>query len=325
MKLFIILIFFCIYTFPVFSQISIDEKPVFFEADSGFIYKISDTESYNFAKPGALEHFSNFPGDMNSYLKRTFTIENANNLAGMTLITALLVLADQDIVDEAQRFGKKIGIKGDNKIKSVAKVFGFPIQMPTDFSSSLYFIGDGWTHTSITSSFLGFGLITGDSRALRTASQLAQGLLTVTFTTQLLKHITGRESPYRATQPGGKWRWFPNQVKYHKKVSSYDAYPSGHLASAMMMVTVISENYKEYTFIKPLGYTLMTILSFQMLNNGVHWASDYPLALAMGYSLGMIATSSGRSRINASKYSSADIKIGLIGNQRVGVSYSWNF
>jgi len=320
-----VILFFFVLIRSAYTQTDVYDKPDFFEVDSNYIYKISETESYYFAKPGPLEHFSNFPGNMYSYSKQTFTLENANNIVGMGLITALLVLADQDIVDEAKRFGRRIGVKGDNKIKSVAKVFGFSIQMPTDFSSSLYFIGDGWTHTSITTSFLGFGLITGDSRALRTASQLAQGLLTVTFTTQLLKHITGRESPYRATQPGGKWRWFPNQVEYHKRVPAYDAYPSGHLASAMMMVTVISENYKEYSFIKPVGYTLMTILSFQMLNNGVHWASDYPLALAMGYSLGMIATSSGRSRINNLSDFSGDFNIGLIGNQRVGISYTINF
>ena len=288
-------------------------------------YPINESETYYFKKPSPLQHFVNAPSDLYQYTKNTFQSDNINNIVSMTALTAILVFADQNILESAQDFGRYIGVKGDNNIKSVASVFGFPIQMPTDFSSSLYFIGDGWTHTSITSSFLLYGLIGSDNRALQTASQLAQGLLTVTFTTQLLKHITGRQSPTHSTQPGGRWDLFPNQIEYSKNIPAYDAFPSGHLASAMMMVTVISENYKEYKFIKPLGYTLMTILSFQMMNNSVHWVSDYPLALAMGYSLGMLATSRGRivtdqNQITKSNPFQLDFTIGLVGNSALGFS-----
>ncbi|KAA3614879.1 MAG: phosphatase PAP2 family protein [Calditrichaeota bacterium] len=288
-------------------------------------YQINESETIFFKKPKPLQHFVSAPGDLYQYAKNSFRLNQLKQIGWMVGVTTVLVMADQDIIDGAQDFGKAIGVKGNNKIKSVAKVFGFPIQMPTDFSSSLYFIGDGWTHTSITSSFLLYGLVDRDNRALQTASQLAQGLITVTFTTQLLKHITGRQSPYRSTERGGRWDLFPNQVTYHKNVPAYDAFPSGHLASAMMMVTVISENYKEYKFIKPLGYSLMTILSFQMLNNGVHWASDYPLAIAIGYSLGKLATS--RGRIVVTKHEMAntspmnlELSIGLVSRSALGIS-----
>jgi len=82
---------------------------------------------------------------------------------------------------------------------------------------------------------------------------------------------------------------------------------------------------QEYKFIKPLGYSLMTILAFQMLNNGVHWASDYPLALAMGYSLGMLATSQGRIEVNPNQRTKGNpvelgLKIGIVGPSAVGIS-----
>ena len=112
-----------------------------------------------------------------------------------------------------------------------------------------------------------------------------------------MKHITGRESPYVSTVPGGVWRFFPNQIEYANKVPHFDAYPSGHLATAMATVTVIAENYPEYRYIKPLGYSLMGLLSFAMVNNGVHWVSDYPLALALGYTFGKIAVVKGRSKV----------------------------
>ena len=68
----------------------------------------------------------------------------------------------------------------------------------------------------------------------------------------------------------------------------------------MSTLTVITENYPEYPIIKPIGYTLMTLLGLQMMNNGVHWASDYPLSIAMGYYLGKIAVVNGRKTIEKS-------------------------
>ncbi len=259
------------------------------------LYRINENEYFLYEKP-ALYHFLTYaPFDIYDYTKQTFRPSNWKNLLGLTVLTVMLVAIDQDIIDVAQQQGRNIGIDGTNHVKTVISFNNEPVmQLPTDLSSGLYFISDGWTHVTITTSFFTYGMFTSDTRALQTSSQLAEGLLGVTFTTQLLKHVTGRQSPYRSTQSGGKWDLFPNQVDYHKNVPAYDAFPSGHLAAAMMAVTVISENYKEYKFIKPLGYTLMTILGFQMLNNGVHWASDYPLALAMGYSFGKLAVSRGR-------------------------------
>jgi hypothetical protein len=64
-----------------------------------------------------------------------------------------------------------------------------------------------------------------------------------------------------------------------------------------MAVTIIAENYEEYTWIKPVGYTLCGLLSYQMLNNGVHWASDYPLGFAIGYMMGKSITKNSRKKV----------------------------
>jgi hypothetical protein len=44
---------------------------------------------------------------------------------------------------------------------------------------------------------------------------------------------------------------------------------------------------------------MMALLGFQMMNNDVHWASDYPLAIAIGYGLGKHAVSRGRTLVDA--------------------------
>ncbi len=39
---------------------------------------------------------------------------------------------------------------------------------------------------------------------------------------------------------------------------------------------------------------MIGLIGLAMMNNGVHWLSDYPLALAIGYAYGKIATSRGK-------------------------------
>ena len=228
----------------------------------------------------------------------------ANILIGTT--TALFIATDQQIYDQSAEWGRNWGIGNGDKTKDLLTVGGYPIfRGPTDWGSAMYFIGDGWTHLGLGLSFLTAGLINNDNRALQTASQIAQGMVAVGITTQVLKHITGRETPSRASQDGGIWRFFPNQKEYHEKVPKYDAFPSGHLATAMMTLTVIAKNYEEYSWIRPVGYGLMTLLSFQMINNGVHWMSDYPLALGIGYLFGKLIVDEGRTKVEGKSQKSA--------------------
>jgi hypothetical protein len=323
-----ILFFAIIFASTLFAQTEnlIANEYLFTPNKDQSLYRINENEFFLYEKPTPYQFLVNAPFDIYDYTKETFSPSNWKNLVGLTVLTSMLVVIDQDIIDVSQQQGRNIGIDGSNNIKTVVKYKNEPVmQLPTDLSSGLYFIGDGWTHVTITTSFFAYGMFTSDTRALQTASQLAEGLAGVTFVTQLLKHITGRQSPYRSTQSRGKWDLFPNQEDYHQNVPAYDAFPSGHLAAAMMAVTVISENYKEYKYIKPLGYTLMTILGYQMLNNGVHWASDYPLALAMGYSFGKLVVSRNRKVIDNNPQSgyhlsSYSVNPGLLNGNAIGLT-----
>jgi hypothetical protein len=57
----------------------------------------------------------------------------------------------------------------------------------------------------------------------------------------------------------------------------------------MATVTVISENYPEVQWIRPLGYGIVGLTGVSLVNKGWHWYSDFPLAIAMGYTFGRIA------------------------------------
>jgi hypothetical protein len=132
-------------------------------------------------------------------------------------------------------------------------------------------------------------------RARRTASEVIESLLAAGTVTQVLKHVAGRQTPSEATVPRGRWRPLPNLRDYSANVPAYDAFPSGHLATSMAMFTVIAENYAEHRFVWPVAVATMSTLGFTMVNNGVHWASDYPLALAIGGVVGHVVVARGRS------------------------------
>ena len=265
-------------------------------------YQIDSNRTFFYKKPGGFDFITNLPKDYVDFYYDTFSGEYLFDIGIITLSTAVMIVYDQPMIDAVQKVGRQWRIGNGDGTSTMLKIGDLPVfRGPTDIGSAMYFIGDGWTHLGLGVSFLTYGLINNDNRALQTASQIAEGMLTTGLATQVLKHITGRESPFVATCDAGCWDLFPNQIEYHKKVPHYDAFPSGHLTTAMMTFTVIAENYPEYKYIRPLGYSLMTILSLQMMNNGVHWISDYPLAIGMGYLLGKAAVNRGRVEVKNNK------------------------
>ena len=151
-------------------------------------------------------------------------------MALTTVSTMALIEYDEQITAEGRRWGEDANI-GDQTSNTI----GFPfLELPSDLGTGLYFIGDGAVDISIMVGFLTYGLYQDDNRALQTASQITEGMITSgLFTVQLLKHITGRTSPRANEDENGvyrdKWRAFPSQVAYHQSVSHYDAFPLGTL------------------------------------------------------------------------------------------------
>ncbi len=329
-----------VYSSEVFTD-SIRKQDTVIVAKS-MSYQVAPDLYYVFERPKMFHFAKAIPSDISSYCKITFRKENLMKVAYMIAGTAVLVVFDQPITDGAKSLGRSLNIAPTNNQKTFLDLsfsigstkIPLPLNGPYDLNSSLYFLGDGITHFSIAGGFWAFGLIKKDNRALQTASQLTESILAAGLAVQFLKHITGRESPFTATTPGGLWRVFPNQFIYSTHVPHYDAFPSGHIATAMATVTVIAANYPEYKFIRPLGYTCMGLLTFAMLNNGVHWASDYPLGLAMGYVFAKIAVDRGRTVIDKGKtkqsfhnfnwLKSAQITPAYSG-QTLGCQMSWSF
>jgi len=231
--------------------------------------QVSRSENSDYI-PAWHDMFTRVPGDWGRFVGDNFRVERIPAIAGLAGLTAALIIADNETWSSTNHFSN-----GSVSRKDATQFF--------------VELGNGRTVLALAGGFAIAGWTSDDNRALRTASQLVESYLACGITVQVLKHITGRERPERRTRPRGKWDFFPNQAAYHRSVPKFDAFPSGHTAAAMAMVTVLIENYPEATWLKPVGYGVVGLVGFGLVAKGWHWYSDFPLAIVLGYQFGKLA------------------------------------
>ena len=301
---------------------------------SAQVYNLDANKRMIFYKPKPFEFITNIPSDFGDLYKTTVKRENLSGLAFLLGGTVALVAFDQQITNTLHHFGDYIGLDPARNFKRISLRIGkssYPvIDIPQNLCSGLYFIGEGWPSILVATGFLGYGWAGHDYRARQTASQMFEMFFTLAITVQAIKRITGRESPFQASQPGGAWRPFTNPAVYQHAVSQYDAFPSGHFATVMATITIVSGNYPDNKWVKPVGYSLMGLCGFAMIHNGVHWMGDYPVAIAIGYACGKIALARGhstetRSGVGALWGKNASVMPFAYGNGGVGLSYRCSF
>lgn len=241
--------------------------------------------------PKVLGFIRYLPDDLWQIAKAPFVKSNLKGLGLVAASTAILIPLDDALINGVKDISAKIALSPDTRY-GVAVGWGEIkiIKYPKTINAALYQLGEGGTSMFIAGGLWIYGKIEKNDRAIQTASDLTETFITMGVTTQLLKRSFGRESPFAATRKGGAWQPFPSFSAYQKNTSSYDAFPSGHLATMMATVTVLATNYPEKKWIKPVGYALIGLTGWAMMNTEVHWASDYPLALALGYVSGKITT-----------------------------------
>ncbi len=259
--------------------------------------EVDQTQWYTFIQ--------NIPRDWSQWAQSSFRTERIGDwavVAGLT--TALFVTDDISYTPSKHLF------QSSNRARDIS-----------NFAAG---IGDGTTQFGVAGALAAYGLVFKDERALRTGSQIVEVVLGAGAVVQLLKHVTGRESPFTRSSPTGVWKFFPDQVQYSRHVPAYDAFPSGHICTSMATVIVVAENYPGVKWIRPVGYLFCAFIGVGMANNGIHWYSDYPLGIFLGYSFGMIATHQEMFSVaSRGKDSPIDISISPTINQRgAGLSLS---
>lgn len=243
-------------------------------------------------RPGPLDWVTNLPGDWWRWGKQTFTVKQLPIVAGLTAITAATILTDYDSWQATKK--------------------------PYDHNSTFHkvndvtaYLGDGKVQFGIAAVYAAYGFAFNDDKAIRTASQTVEVILACGGVVQLLKHVTGRESPFVATTPTGAWRFFPNQIDYAKHVPHYDAFPSGHIATATATLTVIIENYPDQKWIPYVGYPILAGVATGLVATSIHWWSDIPLGVALGYSFGRLVAHPESSAAEAEKPGTPKTDLGM--------------
>jgi hypothetical protein len=248
-------------------------------------YTNSNGEIYTYKKPRFFEMITHIPRNVYGTIQDFGTKENLIALGGATVLTVALLPADQYLLDNSRLIGEQIGLKDVARYEN----FGPLSNIPPNITSGIYLIGNGTTPILLSMGFATFGLINNDYRSLNTATGLLESITVCGVFSQTIKRISGRQSPAPAIRdgnPGGDWNPFPSFAAFSKKTPQYDAMPSGHVMTATAALNVIIGNYPDKKWIKPVGYSLIGILGFEMAQANVHWYSDYPIALVMGYIIG---------------------------------------
>ena len=244
-----------------------------------------------YEKPKAFSFITNIPKDFARFSGQSFKKKNFSNLALIVGSTALLLLTDQAITNTVQ---DELEDKNIVAREHFSPIFNLNIggkktnfgKLPKNINTAFYDLGQGSSAMFMAAGFFLVGKIKKDNRALQTASQLTEAFIALGLGTQVMKYVTGRENPSDATTRGGRWRPFPKWSDFQNNKTKYDAFPSGHLATFVSAITIISQNYPEKKWIGPLGYSIAGLCGLAMINNGVHWASDFPLGFALGYGFG---------------------------------------
>ncbi len=254
---------------------------------------IMDSQSYVYPKPKPFAFVTSIPRTFKRVGKESFQRKSVKPWLLIAGSTAAMWAFDQHITDGVQQFSRHINLDNSRKYIDIidfnlGKMNVDVYQAPDNLNTAIYTIGEGMPPVLISAGLVLHGLIKKDYRSLSTASQIMQGLVAMGITTQAIKRMTGRESPFQSTQIRGKWTPFQSLKTYQQAVSKYDAFPSGHMGTMMTTTVILADNYPEKRWIGPVGYSVMAIVGLSMINNGVHWASDYPLAIGMGYVFGKV-------------------------------------
>ncbi|MDN3664060.1 phosphatase PAP2 family protein [Algibacter miyuki] len=248
-------------------------------------FEMKNGTSYTYTEPKFFDMFRHVPKDIYEFGK--YTVQKENLLwTGMAVGGTLVLLPfDQKLLDNAQELGEPLGLAED---VSYTRLLGIEV-LPKDINGAIYYMGNGLTPILLSGVFYIAGKINNDYRALNTSSELMEVLISSGVSTQIIKRITGRQSPSAAIEsgtPGGHWTPFPSFKAYQTNTPNYDAMPSGHMTTYIATLTVIATNYPDVKWLKPVGYSVAGIMAFQMMSSRVHWASDYPFAILMGYVIG---------------------------------------
>lgn len=266
----------------------------------GPVYRVSG-ELYS-RRNGPFDFITGVPGDIAAFGKTFLEKDTVGVMVWVAIGTGTLVSMDGRLYERTAAWGRHRGISEKNTNYSLLDL-KVPtsdrkttvLEVPSSLGSALTFAGSGLFNAGIGASFVGYGMAKGDAQATETGWDIVEAMMTTGIVCLGVKMVTGREEPAVRTARNGKWHFFPNPVDYFKDTPRYDSFPSGGVATVVSTLTVISENYPDNDWVRPLGLVLVIPLGFQAVNSGGSWYGDFPLALFIGHTCGRVVVDKRRS------------------------------
>jgi membrane-associated phospholipid phosphatase len=254
-------------TFSKTNQNKVDyQKPStnFYKADSIFSFR---------SQKG---YFPSLINDFEEQITAPFKLKTKQLLmTGAAIgITAALIHVDGEI-DEWARV-QKTEHKWINKSSPVITKFG----------------SDWGIYSVITAGVL--SAVCKNEKGVQTSLLATQAMITSGVWVNIIKILAGRERPIAdytfSKSEGGAWygpfaSW-DQDLAIRKPISAFDAFPSGHTATAFSIATVFATQYKDRKAIPIICYSAATLVGISRLTEHQHWASDVFVGGIMGYICG---------------------------------------
>ena len=193
--------------------------------------------------------------------------QDALYLAGFTTVTGLLIAVDQHIDD---------GIK---QLKTKYPFVNSTSPVVTEFGGRYGIVG--------SLLFAGYSIVAKDEKAQETSVLLAEAMITSGVWARIGKLVFGRERPSAAytysQERGGHWHGPLAQFQKGGNVTQYDAFPSGHMATAFAIATVFAEQYSDSKVVPVIAYAAASVVGLTRMTEHTHWASDVFAGSALGF------------------------------------------
>lgn len=245
------------------------------------------------AQPNLMNNISSIPGDILTTSKDFFSTQNIPMLSLVAGSTTSLYTQDQRLYQATYKLHAK-----SKRFRTITK-YGVAF-------------GDGKWQLAGAAVMGLYGYASDDNRLVKTSFEITEAIASTGVAIQLLKHSIGRESPGSYSKAGGKFHPFPSIREYSKNQAHYYSFPSGHTATAVTALTVISENYPDVYWIRPASYCAVACLGASLVSKNMHWYSDLPLAAMIGYSFGKTITNRSASQDNVAASSEKSVEVSLL-------------
>lgn len=133
-----------------------------------------------------------------------------------------------------------------------------------------------------------------NQKGVQTSLLATQAMITSGVWLQVIKQLSGRERPLasynNSLEEGGQWygplAQYDQDLALKKPGSSFDAFASGHTATAFSIATVFASSYNSTPVIPIISYTTATLVGLSRLTEHEHWSSDVFVGALFGYLCG---------------------------------------